>query len=262
VRSAWSPEQIAGRWTFRTGEPLSKDTVYRFVRSARPEYVKKHFRRRGKRYVDRFGKRTAPHGKRRIGERPAEVESRTVIGHWEGDTVLGIRGGPSKRAILTNVERVSGYLLAGFLNGKNGECVAETTLELFQGVPESKRKTMTYDNGSEFAEYWYVEEFAGMDVYFANPYHSWERGTNENTNGLLRQFVPKGADLAGFRKSDLAKAVRLLNNRPRKRLGYLTPHEVFVRGIPIPKQRKRDDSGFSSFQGRSMPSLETLTIEY
>lgn len=142
--------------------------------------------------------------------------------------------------------------------------MAETTLELFQGVPESKRKTMTYDNGSEFAEYWYVEEFAGMDVFFANPYHSWKRGTNENTNGLLRQFVPKGVDLAGFRKADLAKAVSLLNNRPRKRLGYLTPHEVFVRGMCIPKMPIRSDMNSIPHRNRALttPFPETLTIGY
>lgn len=96
---------------------------------------------------------------------------------------------------------------------------------------------MTYDNGSEFSDYRYVERYAGMDVFFANPYHSWERGTNENTNGLLRQFVPKGTNLRSVRKGELKRYVSLINNRPRKRHGYLTPHEVFVRGM-VPGERR------------------------
>ena len=204
--------------------------MYRYVRAERPELARKHYRRRGKRYVDRAGKRAAPHGRKRIGERPAEVGERKVMGHWEGDTVVGPTG-VGKRVIVTQVERVSGYLLAGFANGKNAEAVVETCLELFSRVPRKHRKTVTFDNGVEFAESRYLETHMGMDVYYANPYHSWERGTNENTNGLLRQYVPKRTDLRNYSREDLKRYVSRLNNRPRKRLGYLTPHEVFVLGM-------------------------------
>jgi IS30 family transposase len=162
--------------------------------------------------------------KKWIDTRPEIVETRQRIGDWEGDT---IRGGDRKSAVLTHVERKSGYLLANRLERALAEKVRLITVETFEEIPRKKKFSITYDNGSEFAEHATTEIMAQIAIYFANAYHSWERGTNENTNGLLRQFFPKGTDFTKITDSDLQEAVELINNRPRKRLNYHTPKEVF-----------------------------------
>ncbi len=129
--------------------------------------------------------------------------------------------------ILTHVDRVSGLALASKLNRANARNTYLNTLEDFKGISRDKKHTITYDNGATFFDYELVEKKAKVDIYFANPYHSWERGCNENFNGLLRQFFSKKSSFANINDIDIKKAVRLINNRPRKRLNYLTPAEVF-----------------------------------
>ncbi len=164
--------------------------------------------------------------KRRIDLRPEVVNERKRLGDWEGDTVVG--HGHSG-ALLTPVERKSGYLVADKLARATADAVNETTVTSMGRIPKKKRLTCTYDNGSEFSLHENTEKLLEMLIYFAWPYHSWERGTNENTNGLLRQFFPKKMPFWHITQKDVEKAVILINNRPRKRLGYLTPHEVLMK---------------------------------
>lgn len=230
LKNAWSPKQISGRWKLETGEKLSKDTIYRFVYSMHKELIWKHFRRKWKRYQHDRSSKYQLMDRRMINERREhypKCEARTEVWHWEGDTVVGIRWW-SKQVILTNVERKTGYLLAEKLKRRTGECVLEATREFFKKLPKYKRKSITYDNWREFSEHKMIEYSTKLRVFFAHPYSSWERGTNENTNWLLRQFVPKKTDFTHVTNKALKTYVHLINHRPRERLNFLTPHEVFM----------------------------------
>ena len=162
-------------------------------------------------------------GKVSIEDRPKVVDRRSRIGDWEGDLVEG----KDRRAyLLTLVDRRTGYLLVSKVGSKKAHIVRDSSIRLLQKMKPAYRKTLTFDNGTEFSNFKQIESKAGMDVYFAHPYSSWERGTNENTNGLLRQYFPKGKDLRVLPPASLAAAAHRLNNRPRERLGYQTPAEV------------------------------------
>ncbi len=161
---------------------------------------------------------------RRITARPARVLSRKHYGDWEGDSVVGKAQSGS---IATFVERRSGYLLARVLPDKTAGSFAAAAEDRFVNIPIRYRKTLTLDNGSEMANYERIERSTGFDIYFAHPYHSWERGTNENTNGLLRFYFPKSMSFAHLTQEALDLAVKELNTRPRKRLGYKTPEQMF-----------------------------------
>ncbi|MDD3646593.1 MAG: IS30 family transposase [Candidatus Gracilibacteria bacterium] len=226
IKKYWSPEQIAGRYKEETNKSLSKDTIYKFIYQNYPELIKKYFRRKGKKYQHKRRERYQLNDRKMIEFRPKKVETRERLGDWEGDTVIGSRGG-SKEVILTNVDRKSGYLLARKIKDKSGNSVLEGTLEVFKRIPKQKKLTITYDNGREFSEHSMIKYLTNLDVYFANPYCSWERGTNENTNGLIRQFAPKKIDFEKLTQNQLKYYVSLINFRPRKRLNYKTPHEVF-----------------------------------
>ena len=235
IKNAWSPKQISGRWKLETNETLSKDTVYRHIYSHHKELIRKFFRRKWKRYCNHQGKRFSEKyqimDRRMIEERKElfpDCETRTEIGHWEWDTVVWIKWG-SKEVILTNVERKTGYLLSRKLRRSTGVCVSEATKELFSNlsIPTNKKLSITYDNGREFSEHRMIEFETKMIVFFAHPYHSWERGTNENTNWLLRQFLPKKTDFKDTTEEQLQYYTDLINHRPRERLWWLTPYEVF-----------------------------------
>lgn len=230
LKLGWSPEQIAGRLKRLQGHTvICHETIYAFVYEVRPELVK-YLRRQKNKYRRKRGsqariERNRANKIKRIEERPAIVETRERVGDWEGDTVVGKE---KTQRILTYVERRSGYALAEKLDVVTAEIVEEKTEELFLGIPVSKRLTLTRDNGVEFGDLdRLLEERTGMEVYRATPYHSWERGTNENWNGLLRQFFPKGTNFATITSYEVKRVVKLLNNRPRKRLGYMTPREYF-----------------------------------
>ena len=231
TKKYWSPEQISGRikerWPDRSERQIGKDCIYKYIYGQRKDLVK-YLRCQKGNYRRRYGSRIREKQreelkKRRIDERPAEVEKREVIGHWEGDTIVG----KDKRHILTHVERKSGLLLADKLERGTAELTKEATIKQFKLIPKKKKKTLTYDNGATFTEHEMIEKKTGITIYFAYPYHSWERGTNENTNGLLRQFFPKKSSFAKITNEEIKRAVSLLNNRPRKRLNYKTPAEVF-----------------------------------
>lgn len=230
LKLLWSPEQIAGRLKRIVGHTIvCHETIYAFIYAKRPDLVK-YLRHQKSKYRKKRGSRARMELNRamkikRIDERPDIVETRERLGDWEGDTVVGKE---KKQRILTYVERKSGYGLAGKLDVVTAEIVNTKTISLFKELPKNKRLTLTRDNGLEFGDYdQTLENKTKMKVYRATPYHSWERGTNENWNGLVRQFFPKGTLFATITEYDVQRVVRMLNNRPRKRLGYRTPREVF-----------------------------------
>jgi len=159
-----------------------------------------------------------------IHERPPEVGLRTRIGDWEGDTVEGRKG---SGGMATHVERSSRYLIATRLSDKTAETFTVRSIKAFKAVPRALRHTLTLDNGKENARFKILEDKTGFTVFFADPYSPWQRPTNENTNGLLRQYFPKGSDFRKMTDEALAEAVQKINHRPRKCLGYRTPHQVF-----------------------------------
>ena len=230
----WSPEQIAGR--LLRDHPrdrrmrVSHETIYRWVYRDADEggtlfnHLRRHHKKRSKQ--GRYGtRRGLIPGRVSIAQRPTIVERRTRVGDWEGDTVEGARG---KGGIASLVERKCRYLLAAPLPDKSAAVMASGANRALKRVPSALRKTLTVDNGKEFAAFKAIEEQAGLSVYFADPYSAWQRGCNENTNGLLRQYFPKGSDLSSLSNRELASAVKRLNHRPRKCLAYRSPHEVFT----------------------------------
>ncbi|MCD4704823.1 IS30 family transposase [bacterium] len=227
----WSPEQISGRLRIAypndNNKQIGKDSIYKYIYNQKKDLVKYLRCQKGK-YRRRYGtrireKQREEQKKRRIDTRPEIIENRERIGDWEGDTIIG----KDKSHILTHVDRKSGYGLADKLERGLAELTRKKTEESFKDIPRKKKHTITYDNGSTFAEYELTERNTGMIIYFANIYSSWERGTNENFNGLLRQFFPKKSSFVNIVQEDIDKVIRLINNRPRKRLNYKTPIEVF-----------------------------------
>lgn len=220
-----SPEQISGRLKLEGRLEISHETIYKHVwenkRAGGLLYMNlRQPTKRRKRYGTNE-KRGQVSGKRHISERPGAIEERLEVGHWEADTVIGTG---SKDCLVTLVERVTGTTLIGLIEARTTEQVNGWLIPLIRKSP-SLFKTITVDNGTEFHSYALVEAATGVTFYFATPYHSWERGTNENTNGLIRQYVPKGANMAHLTAAHCALIERLLNHRPRKRHGYLTPIE-------------------------------------
>ena len=228
LKRYWSPEQIAGRWNKRhQRKQIGKDTIYKFVYERRKDLVRYLRCQKGK-YRRRYGTRIREKQrealkKRRIDQRPEIVALRQRIGDWEGDTIMG----KDKEQILTHLERKSGLVLADKLDMITAEETSKKTKARFKKIPKEKKQTMTYDNGSIFSEHELTEKATGLTIYFAYPYHAWERGCNENANGLLRQFFPKKTNFATITQKEIQKAVSLLNSRPRKRLNYSTPYEIF-----------------------------------
>jgi len=207
LREYWSPEQVAGSLA-RSGElSISHETIYRYVWADRAKGgdVYQHLRcaakQRRKRY-GRYDSRGRLAGKRHVSERPPEVERRRVLGHWEIDTVMGTG---NDHCIVTLVERATGHLLIGKLAARTMEEAARRTIQLVRRSPE-KFHTITADNGTEFHSYKNVEKATGVKFYFATPHHSWERGTNENTNGLIRQYLPKRTSMATLRSATATRS--------------------------------------------------------
>jgi IS30 family transposase len=224
----WSPEQVSGHLA-RTGQlSISHETIYRHVWRDKREggTLYTHLRGARKRRRKRYGaydSRGRLAGKRMISERPPEVEARRRVGHWEADTVAGAG---SKDCVLTLVERKAGLVLIGKLADRTAEGLSRRAVSLMRRH-EGRFETVTADNGTEFHDYGRVERLTGAAFYFARPYHSWERGSNENANRLLRQYLPKGESMAGLSQHRCNAIARRLNTRPRKRLGFRTPLECF-----------------------------------
>jgi IS30 family transposase len=226
----WSPEQIAGRscrdFARTPDRQVGRQTIYNWIAQERARGDNKWakcLRHANKR---RRHRKPSSMAAKSIAGRPAVVDRRSRYGDWEGDTVVGVR---HRGAIITNVERKSGYLLANKVTDRNATGVKDTLVKQFGELPTNLCRTITFDRGKEFSEFESLAEETKVAVYFADPYCSWQRGTNENTNGLLRQFFPKGTDFTQVAPRQVARATRLLNERPRKRLHYRTPSEVLSR---------------------------------
>jgi IS30 family transposase len=223
-----SPEQISGRLLLHRTLSISHETIYRHVWRDRIlggslfTYLRGARKQRRKRY-GAYDSRGRLAGKRHISERSVAAEQRSEIGHWEIDTVIG-KG--SRHCLVTVVDRKTGYVLIGKLRARTQEHTNHRTLRLMRRHPR-RFKTITADNGTEFHDYAAIEQTTGTRFYFATPHHSWERGTNENTNGLIRQYVPKGTSMAKLSQQRCNAIARELNDRPRKRLGFKTPQECF-----------------------------------
>lgn len=220
----WSPEQIAGYLKRQGLLSISHETIYQYVwRNKRHggqlyQYLRGAAKQRRKRY-GRYDSRGRLAGKRMISERPAGVDSRNEVGHWEIDTVMGTG---SQDCIVTIVERKTGYTLIGKLPDRTKDELSKRAKWLIAKHAD-RFQTIAADNGTEFHGYKEIEADTGVLFYFANPHHSWERGTNENTNGLIRQYLPKGTSMADVTQYDCTLIANALNHRPRKRHDFRTP---------------------------------------
>ncbi|MBF1037562.1 MAG: IS30 family transposase [Candidatus Nanosynbacter sp.] len=223
LKLRWSPEQISGRLRIEDKLPyVSHKAIYRLVYL---EGLEKHLRRKGRKFrsykILSFNKTNRD--KHHISERPKEVDELKYYGDLEGDTIFGLK---TTDRILTHVDRKSGLLSASLIHNYNAHKIAkQTKLDIASVFGEIK--SITYDNGIEFSLWRITEKELKTNIYFANPYHSWERGRNENTNGLIRDFLPKGTDFKKLTKRDIVEIANLINNRPRKRLKWKTPLEVY-----------------------------------
>lgn len=242
LKQRWSPEQISGRLNIDHPDwpPISHEAIYQFIYADISinanasgndlrKYLRRHHRIRKKKGAY-HGNRGPIAGRISIDERPKEVETRRTFGHWEGDSIVSRRS----RVLLSSlVERKSGLLKLSKVNDGTSVATAAVVVRRLKEVPRTVRQTITVDNGHEHANHFGVTEQTGAKIFFCHPYHSWERGTNENTNGLVREYFPKRTDFALISAAEVARVEALLNCRPRKRLGYLTPLEVFKRAVAL-----------------------------
>ncbi len=223
LRQYYSPEQAG------VAVGLSHSTVYRWLWAQPKAFLRdlwrylRHKKLRRKYGTKRREQQRELQKKRSINVRPKTVNQRLFYGHWEGDTV---RGKGNSGYLVTLVERKSGYALVGHIPQATKEQFRLCTEQLLAPLPKHLKRSLTLDNGTEMQDYEELERHTGLTIYFAHPYHSWERGSNENFNGLLRQFFPKGSSFANVTQEQVDLAVNLLNTRPRKRHGYASPAEL------------------------------------
>ena len=230
----WSPEQISDWLAKHSLGQVSHETIYQHIYRDKQAggTLHSHFRHRCKSYRKR-GSGNERRGRLKdqvmIDQRPGVVDERSRLGDWEMDTVIGRPGGP---VLVTMVERVSRYTLIALAASKEAVAVGGGILSAMHPHRE-KVLTMTYDNGKEFAHHALLADLLDANAYFAHPYHSWERGLNENTNGLIRQYFPKGSCFAKLTDEEVARVQDKLNSRPRKCLDYATPNDIFAAPPPI-----------------------------
>ena len=230
----WTPEQISGRLKDKYPNDLimsiSHESIYRYIYLAPQARLNKKLinllvrkKSRRKKPKKRRGTGSKILNQVSINDRPKHINLREEIGHWEGDLVIGKN---HKSAIGTIVERKSRYTLIIKLKAKNANEIAKMFSKKLNQLNPLFKKSMTYDNGTEMARHEIITQKTGMKIYFAHPYSSWERGTNENTNGLIRRYLPKGTDFNQIDENKLLLIQHKLNNRPRKIIGYKTPKEI------------------------------------
>ena len=229
----WSPEQIAGRMQQHAPDDrtrcVSAPTIYQWIRqSANRPHWEACLRRRGKRPCRRKNAATTGDAAR-IAQRPEVIEQRSRLGDFEGDTVLGPAG---TGGVATLVDRQSRYAIIVKVHTKQADHVHHQIKQRLQAVDAARRHSITFDNGTEFARCQRLEPHLGIKLYFADPGCPYQRGTNENTNGLIRQYFPKGTDFRAITHDEVRRAETLLNNRPRACLGFRTPSEVFFEKDP------------------------------
>jgi transposase, IS30 family len=235
LKEGWSPEQISGRLSLEQGENLiCHETIYRFIYTKALkedrlwEYLPRKQKHRRK-YHGRKAQRSRIPQRVSIHARPANINNRSELGHWEGDTVEGRN---HKDGIHTEVERVSRYLLARKVSAITSEETITVQKEMFSHLPEEVRRSTTLDNGKENHLHMQLGELS-MKTYFADPYSSWQRGTNENTNGLIRRYLPKKTAFTNLTQEELNDIVWEINNRPRKVLQYRKPIEILSGAIQL-----------------------------
>jgi len=234
LRSGWSPEQIAGRLKKEQKKTvLCHETIYRYIYTTPDgkkqelyDYLPRHRHKRRLRY-GRKGRHPQIPERVSIHERPDEVNTKKVFGHWELDAVEGKTH--NKEAIATFLERVSRYYQAVKIPNLDAEAAIQAHLSVLGMYPEFARKTATFDNGKENTNHIKLWQYYGILTYFCDPYCSWQKGSNETHNGLLRRYIPKKTDFALFTQAELDAMVDEMNDRPRKCLNYATPKEVFMR---------------------------------
>jgi IS30 family transposase len=224
----WSPEQISGQLEDELGIMISHERIYQHIWTDKRHdgTLYTHLRQSNKKRKKQYGskdKRGQIRNRISIDERPAIVAEKTRIGDWEIDTVIGQN---HQGALVTIVDRVSKFTLIKKVNSKHAEVVTAATISLLQPYLD-KTLTITADNGKEFAGHETIKEQLNANVYFAHPYHSWERGLNENTNGLIRQYFTKGSSFENITDDEVEAVMNKLNHRPRKTLKFKTPHAVF-----------------------------------
>lgn len=233
LRLGWSPEQIAGRIRIdHPGETIDDETIYRYIYRkdwyVRKEKLWQHLTLRRKRRMKKGGRHV--HRESRIPEaisidkRSRIVAKRKQIGHWESDNVIGCQ--TDKTALSTTVERVLKVTLLSKLEAKTADAKTKVLFMRMARLPEKVRRTMTVDNGSENANHKEITESLGMNVYFCHAYHSWEKGSVENSNGRVRRFIPKGVSIDSIDEKTIQMIEWTMNNTPRKCLGFRTPYEA------------------------------------
>ena len=229
LREGWTPEIISGRARLEGRPWVCKETIYKHVYVDAKlggdlwTHLPRSRRKRRRRCPRQEGRgRGRIPNQRMIDTRPASVETRRQAGHWEGDL---INGAHETGNLVTLVERTTRFTLVGRTDSKEAAEVSAVIEACFALLPMDIRLSVTFDNGKEFAQHEALARRLGLDVYFAKPYHSWERGTNENTNGLIRRLYPKQSSFASIREAELARIDKYLNDRPRKCLGWKTPRE-------------------------------------
>ena len=238
LRADFSPEQIAGRISVDHPKfKISHEAIYQFIYFQYRRqgygncigddlriYLKRRHKVRHRKYLPFRPHRLKIKDAVSINERPKSIDLRKIIGHWEGDSVVSRQ---SKAGLNTLVERKSGLVFISKILDGTAKVTADTVIDRLKELPPGRRRTLTLDNGSENSGHKIITEELGIKCYFANPYHSWERGTNENTNGLIRHYLPKKTDFKLVSNEQIRQIENILNNRPRKRLKWLTPLEVF-----------------------------------
>lgn len=229
LEGGWTPAIISGRARLEGRPWVCAETIYTYIYADAKtggtlwKILPRAKRKRHRRCPRQEGRgRGRIPNQRRIDTRPAEVETRLSVGHWEGDLINGANGTGN---LATEVERCTRFTLVGYTKTKEAPEVTRKMCALFNTLPPKARLSTTLDNGKEFAHHDEIALNTGMDVYFAHPYHSWERGTNENTNGLIRRLYPKKSSFAGIDEVELKRIDTFLNDRPRKCLGWSTPRE-------------------------------------
>ena len=231
LKAFWSPEEISERWHKMNPreKPICVSTIYRYIKLGKfPEITaKKHLRRHGKRMLPRNSNYNSIQPDRIIPEWPDAIRNRIRIGDWEGDTVYG---GVGKGLLVSLVDRKTRFLRIGLLERRTSDGTRLMIEKLLKGLPV---KSVSLDNGSEFSEFRKLEESLSTLVYFAEPHKPWQRGTNENTNDIIRFFFPKGFDFRKVTADDIQFVENIINNRPRKCLDWKTPAEVFYESVAL-----------------------------
>lgn len=228
IREKWSPEQISGRLKLELDISISHESIYQHIWADKQQggTLYTHLRHSGKKYNKRSsgkaGRGCIPN-RVDIKERPTVVEEKSRLGDWEGDTIIGAN---HQGAILSIVDRKSKFTLLAKLENKCADGVVKATKTCFDRLSDPIVHTITYDNGKEFSAHEQISKLLGTQCFFATPYHSWERGLNEHTNGLVRQYIPKGTDFSTVSTREVLAIENALNDRPRKILDYLTPKEM------------------------------------